>query len=52
MRVKSIGQFITTESLQGYGITAESLTWEKIQLAFQQRYCVGYWRYPIFSHSK
>ncbi len=46
---EDMANFITTESLQGYGITGESLVWQKVQLAFQQRCCIGYWRYPIFS---
>ncbi|MGB3692262.1 MAG: pentapeptide repeat-containing protein [Spirulinaceae cyanobacterium] len=43
------GQFITTEPLGKSGEAAEKQVWEAIQVAFKERECLGYWRYPIFS---
>lgn len=42
-------KFIATESLSEGGITAEKKVWEVIKIAFSERECVAYWRYPIFS---
>lgn len=43
-----MSHFIITESFQETGIKGEGLVWEKVQFAFQERRCLGYWRYPIF----
>ena len=43
------GKFIATEPLSSKGEAAEKLIWEAVQNAFQDRECLGYWRYPIFS---
>jgi len=42
-------QFIATEPLHQSGKTAEKIVWNSIQNSFQQRDCLAYWRYPIFS---
>ncbi|MDY6784919.1 MAG: pentapeptide repeat-containing protein [Cyanobacteriota bacterium] len=41
--------FIATEPLDRGGEAAEQRVWEAMQVAFAQRDCLGYWRYPIFS---
>ena len=47
--MKEQGQFITTESLNSNGEAGEELVWNAIKLAFAERKCLAYWRYPIFS---
>ncbi len=41
-------KFITTEILSNQGKRGEKLVWEAIKAAFNNRNCLGYWRYPIF----
>jgi superfamily I DNA and RNA helicase len=41
--------FIATEPFGLAGEAGESQVWEAIRQAFEQRSCIGYWRYPIFS---
>jgi superfamily I DNA and RNA helicase len=41
--------FIATEPLGTKGETGEQIVWDSIQLAFSERKCLAYWRYPIFS---
>lgn len=42
-------KFITTEPLGKSGETAEQKVWDAVRLAFADRDCIAYWRYPIFS---
>ncbi|HLO50659.1 MAG TPA: DNA/RNA helicase, partial [Kamptonema sp.] len=42
-------KFITTEPLGKSGETAEQRVWDAVCLAFADRDCIAYWRYPIFS---
>ncbi len=42
-------QFIATEPLHQSGEQTEKIVWNAIQNSFQQRECLAYWRYPIFS---
>ncbi|MDF0556053.1 pentapeptide repeat-containing protein [Kamptonema sp. UHCC 0994] len=42
-------KFITTEPLGKSGETAEQKVWDAARLAFADRDCIAYWRYPIFS---
>ncbi|GET42733.1 ATP-binding domain-containing protein [Microseira wollei] len=42
-------KFITTEPLGKSGERGESKVWEAVKLAFTDRNCIAYWRYPIFS---
>ncbi|ACB53560.1 rfrA family pentapeptide repeat [Crocosphaera subtropica ATCC 51142] len=44
--------FITTESFNYRGQKGEIIVWEKIKQVFDQRKCLIYWRYPIFSIGK
>jgi superfamily I DNA and RNA helicase len=41
--------FIATEILDSKGEAAEFWVWQSIKKAFQDRICLGYWRYPIFT---
>ncbi|MGK7952696.1 MAG: pentapeptide repeat-containing protein [Xenococcaceae cyanobacterium] len=41
--------FITTEPLNSKGEAGEKLVWDAIRVAFAERKCLAYWRYPIFS---
>ncbi|HAZ43288.1 MAG TPA: DNA/RNA helicase [Cyanobacteria bacterium UBA11369] len=45
----SKSKFITTEPLGKSGERGESNVWEAVKLAFTDRNCIAYWRYPIFS---
>ena len=47
--MKEQAQFITTEPLNSKGEAGEELVWNAIKLAFTDRKCLAYWRYPIFS---
>ena len=47
--MKEPSQFITTEPLNNKGEAGEELVWNAIKLAFTDRKCLAYWRYPIFS---
>ena len=47
--MKEQSQFITTEPLYTKGETGEKLVWDAIRVAFAERKCLAYWRYPIFS---
>lgn len=42
-------KFIATEPLGKSGESAEQRVWDAVRLAFADRDCVAYWRYPIFS---
>jgi len=42
-------KFITTEPLLKSGEMAEQRVWDAVCLAFADRDCIAYWRYPIFS---
>lgn len=42
-------RFIETEPIGQGGENAERKVWEAIKMAFSQRNCIGYWRYPLFS---
>ena len=42
-------KFITTEPLSKSGERGERKVWEAVKLAFADRNCIAYWRYPIFS---
>ncbi|MFW6358344.1 MAG: pentapeptide repeat-containing protein, partial [Chroococcales cyanobacterium] len=42
-------KFIATEPLGNAGESGEKSVWKAIQKAFENRQCLGYWRYPIFS---
>ena len=42
-------QFIATEPLNTKGEAGEQLVWDAIRVAFAERKCIAYWRYPIFS---
>jgi len=46
---KTNAHFIVTEPFTQAGQSAEKQVWEAIKVAFAQRHCVAYWRYPIFS---
>ena len=45
-------KFIATELFNSKGETGERLVWEGIKRGFDQRRCVAYWRYPIFTADK
>ncbi len=47
--MKSLSQFIATEPLDAKGEAGEKIVWDAIKIAFRDRICLGYWRYPIFS---
>ncbi|MDJ0686921.1 MAG: pentapeptide repeat-containing protein [Xenococcaceae cyanobacterium MO_188.B32] len=47
--MKKQAQFIITEPLNCKGEAGEELVWNAIKLAFADRRCIAYWRYPIFS---
>ena len=47
--LNSKSKFITTEPLGKSGERGESKVWEAVKLAFTDRNCIAYWRYPIFS---
>ncbi len=47
--MNNCSHFIATEPLDNKGEAAERLVWQSIKKAFQDRMCLGYWRYPIFS---
>ncbi|MFB2970523.1 pentapeptide repeat-containing protein [Aerosakkonema sp. BLCC-F183] len=42
-------KFITTESIGKSGQRGESRVWSAVKIAFANRECIAYWRYPIFS---
>jgi superfamily I DNA and RNA helicase len=46
-----MNKFIQTELLGSKGEGGEKFVWNSIKLAFTQRNCLAYWRYPIFSSS-
>jgi superfamily I DNA and RNA helicase len=48
-RLEPNGKFIATEPLGTSGERGESKVWEAVKLAFTDRNCIAYWRYPIFS---
>jgi superfamily I DNA and RNA helicase len=45
-------KFIATEPFDRAGEKGEYSVWEKIREAWQDRDCLAYWRYPIFSRSR
>ena len=45
-----MGNFIATETFGSKGEAGEKLVWDSVKRAFESRNCLGYWRYPIFSH--
>lgn len=42
-------KFITTETFGKSGQRGESRVWSAVKVAFADRECIAYWRYPIFS---
>lgn len=44
-----IRRFIETEPLGLSGEAGEQKIWEAVRKAFNDRECIGFWRYPIFS---
>ncbi len=42
-------KFITTEPLGKSGQRGEGKVWDAVKNAFEDRECLAYWRYPIFS---
>jgi superfamily I DNA and RNA helicase len=48
--MNSRSKFIITEVFDSKGEATERLVWQAIKKAFQNRMCLGYWRYPIFSN--
>lgn len=46
-----LAKFIDTETLGNKGEEGEKLVWDSVKRAFELRNCIGYWRYPIFSHT-
>ncbi|MGB5712044.1 MAG: pentapeptide repeat-containing protein [Waterburya sp.] len=49
--MNNINKFIATEILGDKGEAGEKLVWDSVKNAFNQRRCVAYWRYPIFSQT-
>ena len=47
--MNSLSQFIATEPLDSKGEAGEKIVWDAVKIAFCDRICLGYWRYPIFS---
>ena len=50
--MNNLAKFIETESLGNKGEAAEKTVWDSVKRAFEQRKCIGYWRYPIFYSGK
>lgn len=46
-----LSKFILTETLGKYGEEGEKFVWQCIEKSFQNRECLAYWRYPIFSQT-
>ena len=46
-----MGNFIATQTFGSAGEAGEKLVWDSVKRAFESRNCLGYWRYPIFSHT-
>ena len=49
--MNNLAKFIETQTLGNKGETGEKLVWDSVKRAFAARNCLGYWRYPIFSHT-
>ena len=47
--MNSLSQFIATEPLDNKGKAGEKIVWDAVKIAFRDRICLAYWRYPIFS---
>ncbi len=47
--MNSLSQFIATEPLDNKGEVGERIVWDAVKIAFRDRVCLAYWRYPIFS---
>jgi superfamily I DNA and RNA helicase len=41
-------KFVTTEPLEDKNVCGQK-AWDAVRIAFANRNCVGYWRYPLFS---
>lgn len=44
-----MAKFIAASPIASPGVTTEQWVWRRVELAFNQRDCLVYWRYPIFS---